>query len=131
MWLWECELWALGFRRKSERYWQCERGHELPAAAHLSLFSWSEQRLPPEAGGSVRWLVELTEFHVTFQIGLEHVHFYYHEQGDNDWQPAGHTSSREIARLGESLHDWRRRADAIAAALAAALGGVLLPRGRS
>ena len=25
MWLWDGELRRLGFRRKSERYWQCER----------------------------------------------------------------------------------------------------------
>jgi len=78
-----------------------------------------------------RWLVELTEFHVTFQLGLEHVHFYYHEQGENAWRPAGHTSSAEIIRLGESPLAWRSRADASAAALVAALGGVLLPRRKS
>jgi hypothetical protein len=131
MWLWECELRSLGFRRKSERYWQCERGHELPVAAHLSVFTWSEQRIPPRADGGVRWLVELTEFHVTFQLGLEHVHFYYHEQGENDRRPAGHTSSAEIARLRESPRACRREADVIAAALVSALGGVLLPRRKS
>src|SRR4051812_45307564 len=100
MWLWESELRELGFRRKSDRYWQCERCHELPDGAHLSVFSWGEQSIPGRRGGGpVRYLVELTEFHVTFRIGLENIHFYYHERLDNQWHPEGHTSGPEVRRL--------------------------------
>jgi hypothetical protein len=70
MWLWESELRALGFRRRAERCWQCERRFGLPAWGHLSLFPWGEQTLP---GG--RLLIELDTFHVTFAVEGEHVHF--------------------------------------------------------
>src|SRR5579885_1043494 len=124
MWLWASALNDLGFRRKSERYWQCERRFGLPPGAHLSLFSWGEQALPAGAGGT-RFLVELTEFHVTFVLGHEHVHFYYHERLDNDWDPGGHTSAAELCRLGTDGAALRARADAVAAALVDALGGRL------
>jgi hypothetical protein len=124
MWLYDLELEPLGFRRKGDRYWQCERRLGLCGNDHVSVYSWSEQRLP---GG--RFLVELTEFHVTFYRGGEHLHFYYHELGDNHWQPAGHTSPNEIARLGLQTGTLRAEADEVAGALAEALGGVLLPRG--
>ncbi len=114
MWLWEAELRERGFRRKSDRYWQCERRFGLPGSAHLSVFSWSEQTIPPGRGGGRRFLVELTEFHVTFRIALEHIHFYYHERGDNEWQPCGHTSATELRRLGcePAALGGRRRPDA-------------------
>ena len=123
MWLHDVELSSLGFRRKGDRYWQCERRFGLGGWDHLSVFSWGEQRLP--AG---RFLVELTEFHVTFYRGGEHLHFYYHEQLDDHWQPVGHTSRNEIRRLGLEPDDLRGEADAVALALVEALGGVLLPR---
>jgi hypothetical protein len=116
----------LGFRRKAEQYWQCERRFGLPENGYLSVFSWSEQAIPGSAGR--RFLVELSEFHVTFLLGFEHVHFYYHERSDNDWMPEGHTSRAEIRRLGEDPHAWRERADGVAATLVAALQGVLYPR---
>jgi hypothetical protein len=125
MWLWDIELRALGFRRKSERYWQCVRRFELPDAAYLSLFSWSEQFIP---AGDGRYLVELSEFHVTFQIALERIHFYYHERSENAWKAAGHTSSREIRRLGVEPAQLRARADMTAALFIAAVGGVYHPR---
>jgi hypothetical protein len=64
MWLWESELRELGFKRKSERYWRCERRFDLPDHAHLSVFSWGEQSIPAGRSGPARFLVELTEFHV-------------------------------------------------------------------
>ena len=74
MWLWDVDLQRLGFRRRSERYWQCERRFGLGAADHLSVFSWSEQAIPGRRGPA-RYLVELTEFHVTLTRGGEHLHF--------------------------------------------------------
>jgi hypothetical protein len=109
MWLWAAQLRELGFRRKSERYWQCDNRHGLPTNAHCSIFSWSEQSLP---GG--RFLVELTEFHVTFEIGFDNVHFYYHETSDYAWAPGGHTSFGEIAGLGVDPAILREEADEIA-----------------
>jgi hypothetical protein len=124
MWLWASELNELGFRRRSEGYWRCERCFGLPGGAHLSLFSWGEQVLP-----GARFLVELTEFHVTFVVRQEHVHFYYHERLDNDWDPAGHTSAAELRRLGVDGAALRARADVVAASLIAALGGTFYRRG--
>jgi hypothetical protein len=122
MWLWEAELRRLGFRRRSERYWRCDRRYGLGSDGHVSVFCWGE--LAAEG----RLLAELTEFHVTFYFGLDHVHFYYHEHHDNEWHPAGHTSGPEIRRLGRDPEALRRRADAAASDLAAALGGRLRPR---
>jgi hypothetical protein len=123
MWLWESELRELGFRRKSDRYWQCERRFGLEDDEHLSIFSWSEQAIPSSASGPARFLVELTEFHLTFRIQCDHVHFYYHERLENEWFPEGHTSSTEIRRLGQDPLALRSRADQIASAFVAALGG--------
>jgi hypothetical protein len=127
MWLWDCEMHRLGFRRKSDRYWWCQRRYGLADGDHISVFSWSEQTIPTDRS-QARFLVELTEFHVTLPRGGEHFHFYYHEHGDNEWQPAGHTSSAELRRVGCDPDGLRTTADAIAAELAAALGGVLVPR---
>ena len=123
MWLWESELRELGFRRKGERYWQCALRFGLREDDHLSVFSWSEQTLPAGRGGRPRYLIELTEFHVTFLIGHDNVHFYYHERRENDWAPAGHTSSAEIRRLRHDPRALRNRADRVARAFVAALGG--------
>jgi hypothetical protein len=122
MWRWDDDMRRLGFRRRGERYWQCERRYGLSGHDHVSVFSWSEQSLPGA------FAVELTEFHVTFYRGGEHLHFYYHEMADNNWQPAGHTSVNEIARLGLSAAELRAAANAVAQELVAALGGVLLGR---
>jgi hypothetical protein len=132
MWQWDSDLQQLGFRRPSERYWRCERRYGLGPADHLSIWSWSEQTIPhPDARrrGSARFLVEITEFHVTFLIGGEHLHFYYHEHADNEWRPAGHTSNNELRRVGADPPELRARADAIAAEFIAALGGTLRSRG--
>jgi hypothetical protein len=125
MWLWANELAERGFKRQSERYWQCTRRFGLRPGDHISIFAWSEQTVP--AAPSLR-LVALTEFHVTFHIKSEHIHFYYHEHGDNEWKPGGHTSGAEIRRLGEKPSLLRREADAVAAAFIEALAGVLLSR---
>jgi hypothetical protein len=127
MWLWAIELNDLGFRHKSDRYWQCERRFGLPPGVHLSLFSWGEQALPGDSGPP-RFLVELTEFHVTFVLRHEHVHFYYHERLENIWKPGGHTSARHLRRLGADPAALRHQADAIAAAFVEALGGTFCPR---
>lgn len=123
MWLWDDDLRRLGFRRRGDRVWLCERRHGLEGHDHLSLFSWSEQTLP---GG--RHLVEMTEFHVTFYRGGEHLHFYFHEMADNEWQPAGHTSRNEIVRLGLDLETLREHADDVARRFIVELGGVVLLR---
>jgi hypothetical protein len=120
----------MGFRRKSERYWRCERRFGLPANAHLSLFSWGEHALPV-AAGAAPVLVELTEFHVTFVLGNRHVHFYYHERRQNDWDPGGYTSKGELRRLGADRAALRTSADAVAEAVVAALGGTFYPRRRA
>lgn len=123
MWLWESELRALGFRRKAERYWLCGRRFGLPSGDHLSLYCWGEQVLPGQ-----RLLVELTEFHATFHVAGERVHFYYHERLENVWEPGGHTSSGEILRLGQDPAALRAEADGIAARFVEALSGRFLPR---
>src|SRR5262249_25614118 len=101
VWLWAIELHELGFRRKSDRYWQCARRYGLPAEAHLSVYAWAEHAVAADAA---RRLVEVSTFHVTFEIGRENIHFYYHERSDNEWEPAGHTSATEIARLAGIIH---------------------------
>jgi hypothetical protein len=128
MWLWECELRELGFRRKSERYWQCKGRFGLRAEGHLSVFSWGEQTLPGGRDGPARFVVELTEFHVTFRVGVDHVHFYYHERQENEWHAAGHTSGGELRRLGLDPAALRGQADAVAAEFVALLGGAYHPR---
>jgi hypothetical protein len=128
MWLWDHDMHRLGFRRKSDRYWWCERRYGLAEGDHVSVFSWSEQAIPTGRSRPPRFLVELTEFHVTMPRGGENFHFYYHEHGENEWQPGGHTSAVEIRRVGCDPAELRAGADVIAAEVAAALGGVLLPR---
>ena len=123
MWLWDDDLQRLGFRRRSERYWRCDRRHGLPAEAHLSVFSWSEQAIP--IGDGCRFLVELTEFHVAFHIGVDRIHYYYHEHHDNEWRLGGHTSRRQIRRLGCRPRELADRANAVAASVIVAMGGVL------
>ena len=119
MWLYDAQMSELGFRRKGERYWRCDRRHGLSGHDHVSVFCWSEQRAPDG-----RRLVELTEFHVTFYRGGERLHFYYHEHEHNHWRHEGNTSYNEIRRLGLEPGALRAEAHAVAQALAAALGGV-------
>jgi len=82
----------------------------------------------PNFFATVSYLVELSDFHVTFQIGLERIHFYYHERSENAWKAAGHTSGREIRRLGVEPAQLRAQADMAAALFIAAVGGVYHPR---
>jgi hypothetical protein len=124
VWLWESELRERGFRCQSDGYWQCARRYGLAADEYLSLYAWAEQALPD--GG--RRLVEVSTFHVTFLLGREHVHFYYHEYGENEWHPAGHTSRAEIRRTGQDPDELREAADAVAARLVGAWAGVFHPR---
>jgi hypothetical protein len=123
MWHHEGTLRTLGFHPRSDRYRQCVRRYGLQADDHISVYSWSEVTLPD--GGR---FVELTEFHVTFYRGGERLHFYYHETHPNHWQPAGHTSTNEILRLGLDVPGLRAEADAVASALVEAMEGVLVPR---
>src|SRR4051794_165279 len=120
MWLYEAEMSGLGFRRKNERYWRCDRRHGLSGHDHVSVYCWSEQRLP---GGGL--LAEMTELHVTFYRGGERLHFYFHENETNHWRHEGNTSHNEIRRLGLDPAVLRAEAFAVARALVGAMGGVL------
>ena len=120
MWLYDARMSELGFRRKGERYWCCDRRHGLGGHDHVSVFCWSELRSPDG-----RRLIELTEFHVTLYRGGERLHFYYHEHDDNHWRHEGNTSHAEIRRLGLEPAALRAEAEAVARELVAALGGVL------
>lgn len=121
MWLWYDDLRALGFKEQSPGYWQCERGHGLPGGVHLSIFPWSRPGRSRRGAAVTRF--EISAFHVTFEIGGDNVHFYYHEMHADGWEPGGHTSAREIRRLRRQPRDLKRVADGIAEALVAALGG--------
>ena len=127
MWIWDFQLQALGFVRKSDRYWRCERRFGLPENAHLSIFSWSEQRTPRNSRRP-RYLVEVTEFHVTIVLAGEHLHFYYHELDENVWHPGGYTSGREIRRVGGNKTQLRALADAIAAEVVEGWYGTFVTR---
>jgi hypothetical protein len=127
MWLWECELRRLGFRRLSERYWQCERWYGLPQGAYLSVFSHAEER-QPTAGGAGRERLDMCAFHVTFCLGVDRVHFYFHERAENVWEAGGHTSALEIRRYRREPAELRAVAEGVAAEFLAALGMTLLPR---
>lgn len=119
MWLWECELRRLGLRRLSERYWQCEGRYGLPGGAYLSVF-------PHATAGRER--LDVCAFHVTFCLGVDRVHFYFHERAEEVWEPGGHTSAAEIRRYRREPAELRRVAEGVAAEFLAALGMRLLPR---
>jgi hypothetical protein len=120
MWIHEGELSTIGFRRKGERYWRCERRHGLTGHDHVSVFCWSEQCLSDGTH-----LVALTEFHVTFYRAGERLHFYYHERSENHWRHEGNTSHNEIRRLGLAPAELRAEADSVARDLIAELNGTL------
>jgi hypothetical protein len=126
MWLWENELRQAGFRRRSEHYWRCERGFDLPPGAYVSIFPGG-QLVPPGARGR-HTLVEVNAFHVTFPIGLDNLHFYYHEAGEGVCEPGGHTSAAEIRRYGIEPRHLREQADRVGAEVATALQCVFVPR---
>ena len=91
MQLWRENFHQLGFRRKSKRYWQCRDFHGLPNDAHLSVFlDWPGDRNEP---------IEFFEFHVSFEVGLHNIHFYFHEIDFSKWELGGHTSRAEIELL--------------------------------
>lgn len=120
MWLWDWELRQIGFRRLSDRYWQCDRRHGLPGSAYLSAFPETRDRQAP-AGGAGRERIELCAFHVTFCLGIDCVHFYFHEVAEGVWEPGGHTSAAEIRRHRDP-GELREIADRVADKFLAALG---------
>ncbi len=113
MWIWDFQLQQMGFRQKSERYWQCERGFGLTEGDHISLFLWTIQP-HSEVDQQTLHAYELTEFHITFLLDLDHVHFYYHEIQDQTWELGGHTSSAQIRYLGFDPQSLIEEADSIA-----------------
>ncbi len=106
----------LGFRRVSSRYWLCRDRHGLPPDAHLTVTD-HDDRDP----------VDLSAFHVTFEVLDERVHFYYREEEPGVWSPEGHTPIADLRRLGVCRAAARRDADAIAARLVAALHARWMP----
>lgn len=143
MWLRQDELHRAGLRRRSDGYWKAERRFGLPANAYVSVFA-REFRRPaaarlnsPKSGpgeGRRRGrradprAAEVSAFHVTFVVGRDNVHFYYHESDDRTWSPGGHTTAREVRALAADPAELRAAADAVAAVLVAALGGECRPR---
>jgi hypothetical protein len=128
MWLWEFELRQLGFRQRSDGYWRCEQRYGLPAEAYLSLFTSGQLDLCPEDMPARRRIVEFSAFHVTIPLGMDRIHFYYHEVSETAWGPGGHTSSVEIARHGADPVQLRHEADRIAGRLVKMLKTSVLPR---
>jgi hypothetical protein len=124
MWLWGWDLHRMGFRRRSEHYRQCERRYGLPAHAYLSIFVHTCESDP--AGGRER--VEISAFHVTFRLGIDRIHFYYHEADEQVWEPGGHTSSPEIRHHGVDPAALRQLADEIAGRFLKEPDCRLLPR---
>jgi hypothetical protein len=127
MWLWECELRQLGLRRLSPRYWQCERRYGLPRGAYLSVFSHAGES-QTAAGDVQRERLDICAFHVTFCLGVDRVHFYFHEVAEGVWEPGGHTSGTEIRRYRREPAELRAIADRVAGEFLSALGMKLTPR---
>jgi hypothetical protein len=117
----------LGLRRLSPRYWQCESRYGLHGGAYLSVFSYAEERQPTAAAAG-RERFDICAFHVTFCLGVDRVHFYYHELAEGVWEPGGHTSGAEIRRYRREPAELRALADRVAAEFLAALGMKLMPR---
>jgi hypothetical protein len=128
MWIIDAELQRLGFRRRSRRYWQCERRYGLPDDAYISIYSTGKDTHLDRDPMALRSAVDVSAFHVTFLLDVDNVHFYYHEYGDGVWEAGGHTSSAEIARHGVDPVVLRRLADAVAADFVLALDASLLSR---
>jgi len=124
----DVELRRLGFRRRSRRYWQCERRYGLPEDAYISIFSTGKDgRLDRVQCADAR-VLQLDAFHVMFLLDVDNVHFYYHQYADDAWEPGGNTSSAEIARHDVDPIGLREWADAIAAAFVRALDAHLWNR---
>lgn len=128
MWLWEGELHAVGFRRRSRWYWQAQQRFGVPPNAYVSLFAGAQYRVAAAGKRSGLQRVEASTFHVTFRLGVDNIHFYYHEVGTGEWEPGGRTSGEEIRRYGLEPAELRDQADAVACRVVAAFGGVLWPR---
>jgi hypothetical protein len=128
MWLGNGELHRVGFRRRSERYWQCEGRFGLPEHAYISIFLNTKHDALRRGRRADRGLVEVSAFHVTFRLEVDRVHFYYHELTEQTWEPGGHTAWVEIERHGVEPEELRQQADAIASAVVRALRGAFLPR---
>jgi hypothetical protein len=126
MWIWDFQLRQLGFRQKNDLYWRCERGFGLSEGDHLSVFLWTQED-HQEVAGSKR-AFELTEFHVTFLIDRDHIHFYYHEIQDNRWKPGGHTSSIQLKGMGLDPQSLIQEADTVAQELVQMLKGRWMSR---
>ena len=100
---------------------------ELPNGAYLSVFSHAEEKQSTtDTGGRER--VDVAAFHVTFYLGVDRVHFYFHEVADGVWEPGGHTSAAEIRRYRREPADLRDVADRVAGEFLSALGMRLVPR---
>ena len=130
MWLWVCELHQRGLRRLSASYWQCERRYGLPDGAYLSLFVQVGEK-QRTAGVVGRERLDVAAFHVTFCLGVDRVHFYFHEVAEGVWEPGGHTSALEIRRYRREPAELRAVADRVAGEFLSALGMQLLPRDRA
>jgi hypothetical protein len=125
--LWISEFRQWGFRRLSVRYWQCERRYGLPAAAYLSVFSHASERDLAEGDGE-RERVDMSAFHVTFCLGMDRAHFYFHEVDEGVWEPGGHTSGAEIRRCCKDPAELGAVADRVAAEFLATVQMTLLAR---
>jgi hypothetical protein len=123
MQLWEWQLHQLGMRRLSTRYWQCDRRYSLPDSAYLSIFG---DRC--DVVDDRRERVDFAAFHVTFCLGVDRIHFYFHEFDESRWEPGGYTSAAEIRRYAREPAELRVIADRTAGEFLAALGMVLMPR---
>jgi hypothetical protein len=128
MWLWACELHQLGLRRLSASYWQCERRYGLPDGAYLSVFSHASEK-QHTAGTAGRERLDVAAFHVTVCLGVDRVHFYFHEVAEGVWEPGGYTSALEIRRYCREPAELRALADRVVGEFLSALGMQLLPRG--
>ena len=82
-------------------------------------------------GTAGRERLDVAAFHVTFCLGVDRVHFYFHEVADSMWEPGGHTSALEIRRYRREPSELRAVADRVAGAFLLALGMQLLPRDRA
>ncbi len=128
MWLRHWQLREAGFNERSGGYWQCEQGFGLPQHAWVSIFAGNWATSSRRRRSSRQELIEVSAFHVTFQVAVDHIHFYYHETMSGAWEPGGHTSYMEICRHGLVPLDLRSQADMIADQVAAALHGRRWPR---
>jgi hypothetical protein len=127
MWIRIDCLRRLGFRPGERGYWWCERGHGLPPHSHLSIYAWGAKSM--RRGDEPR-AVEVNAFHVTFAHRGNNLHFYYHDRGECEWEPGGHTSAGELRALGCEPAAVRAAADGAAERFITALGGTLQPRWR-